>query len=294
MNSDPVLGIIRSSSKALSVTSKNFTELRNQITDIHNERLVLQQKLNSEKSKLTLLNILHLTSLFFIFGFFYRKISIKRTAQIDIVKNLKEELNSAFVNLTFADKSQLEKSWLNCIDAFTELIKSEKVWDLTFAENTDSIRQRTIAKTSLKRSTIDYKRKEIEFIKSDLDYLFLPNTNGPDIYIYPTFLIFYKDREDFGIFDLKDINAVFEASSYIEEEEVPKDTETISHTWKKSNKDGSMDKRYKGNYQIPVVKYGQVLFETDSGLQECFMFSNYEAVVEFSNSYHHHIKQINP
>lgn len=281
--------IIRSSSKALTVTSKNFEDLRKNITDIYEHRSALQKKLNAAKTKLFLLSAVHISSYLVIVGFFYKGIAKLRTDQQLVVKELEKELSEAFVNLTFADKSQLEKSWLNCIDAFSELMKSEKIWDLTYAEGVDRAKARTVAQTSIKRTLIPQNAGAIDFIKSDLPCLSLPNANGADLFFYPTFLILFKNNQEFGIFDLKEVCASLKLSGYIEEESVPKDTEVIEHTWKKSNKDGSMDKRFNGNYQIPIVKYGEMTLESEGGLEESYMFSNFDAFTDFAKTYEYHI-----
>lgn len=281
--------IIRSSSKALTVTSKNFGELRKKITDIHNQRVELLKQLNSAKIKLLFFTMVHFGSYLVIIGFFYKKIAELREVQQKLVKKLKKQISKTFVELTFADKSQLEKSWLNCIDAFKELMNSEKVWDITYAEGVDKVKVRTVAETATKRTSISKTEREIEFVKSDLSHLFLPNANGPDLFFFPTFLILFKDNKEFGIFDLKDINTTLKLFGFIEEEKVPSDTEIIQHTWKKSNKDGSRDKRFKGNYEIPVVKYGNLTLESDGGLEESFVFSNSDTFSEFAKTYEYHI-----
>lgn len=281
--------IIRSSSKALTITSKNFEELRKQITDIYNQRVELLKKLSSAKTKQFFLTVVHFGSYLVVVGFFYKKIAEARKAQQEVVKELEKQISETFVQLTFADKSQLEKSWLNCIDTFKELMNSEKIWDITYAENVDRAKARTVAQTATKRTPISKAEREIEFVKSDLPHLFIPNANGPDLFLYPTFLLLFKDNQEFGIFDLKEIKATMKLSGYVEEESVPKDTEIIQHTWKKANKDGSMDKRFKGNYQIPIVKYGDMTFESESGLEESFMFSNFDAFTEFAKTYEYHV-----
>lgn len=284
--------IIRSSSKALTVTSKNFEELRKQITDIYNQRVELTKKLSSAKLKLFFLTTAHITSYLIVVGFFYKGISESRKSQQEIVTDLEKDLSETFVNLTFADKSQLEKSWLNCIDAFSELMKSEKIWDLTYAEGVDKAKARTVAEMATKRTQITDTKREIEFVKSDLQHLFLPNSNGPNLFFFPTFLILFKDNQEFGIFDLKEIKAEMKLTGYIEEESVPKDTEVIQHTWKKSNKDGSMDKRFKGNYQIPIVKYGSLTLTSETGLEESYMFSNFDAFSDFAKTLEYHVQHI--
>lgn len=281
--------IIRSSSTALTVTSKNFEELRKQITDIYNQRVEIIKKLNVAKTKLFLLSVAHFGSYLVIVGLFYKKIAEARKAQQEIVKEIEKQLSETYVKLTFADKSQLEKSWLNCIDTFKELMNSEKIWDITYAEGVDRAKARTLAQTATKRTPISRSEREIEFVKSDLPHLFLPNANGPDLFFFPTFLLLFKDNQKFGLFDLKDIKAHMKLSAYIEEESVPKDTETIQHTWKKANKDGSMDRRFKNNYRIPVVKYGGIIIESEGGLEESYMFSNFNAFTDFSKTYDYHI-----
>lgn len=281
--------IIRSSSKALTVTSKNFEELRREITDVYNQRVALLKKLSSAKTKLFFLTILHFGSYLVIVGFFYKRIAESRKLQKVQVAELEKQVSETFVSLTFADGSQLEKSWLNCIDTFNELMKSEKVWDLTYAEGVDKARARTVAETATKRVLLPQTTREIEFIKSDLQDLYLPNANGADLFFFPTFLLLFKDNMEFGIFDLKEVKATLKLSGYIEEEGVPKDTETIQYTWKKANKDGSGDKRFKGNYQIPVVKYGDMLLESEGGLEESYMFSNFDAFTDFTKAYEDHL-----
>ena len=287
------LGIIRSSSKALTVTSKNFAELRGQITDIYNQRVMVLKELRTAKFKLALLTIVHIFSYPLIFGFFYKGIAKSRTQQQGMVRRLEKELSETYVTVKFADASQLEKSWLNCLDTFDELAQSEKIWDLTYAENIDRVKARTTASTAVKRTAVTYTPKDIKIIKSDVKPIYIPNANGPDVFMYPTFLILFKDNQRFGIFDMKEIKGSLAFTQYHEEEKVPSDGEVIGHTWKKANKDGSRDKRFQGNnYQIPVLKYGSLVLEADDGLQESYMFSNAEAFTGFAEALGFHLKRL--
>lgn len=286
------LGIIRSSSRALTVTSGNFSELRNQITDIYNQRTVLLKKLRGAKSKLGLLSVGHAFSFIFIFGFFYKGIAESRQKQIKAVSELDKQLSETFVTIKFADASQLEKSWLNCLDTFEELAKSEKIWDLTYAESIDRVKARTAASTGIKRTPVNYREKDIEILRSDVKPIYIPNANGPDMFMYPTFLVLFKDNQKFGIFDLKEVAGALEFTSYIEEEKVPSDGEVIDRTWKMTNKNGTPDKRFKGNYQIPVMKYGSMTLTSKDGLQESYMFSNAEAFTGFAEALGFHLKYL--
>lgn len=280
--------IIRSSSKAITVTSSNFKDLRGQIIETREQRSKLSKNLRVAKLKLLSLSVARFT-----IGFFYKAVISSRETQQSLVQDLEEQLTHAYVNLTFTDNPQLEKSWMNCLDAFIELLKSEKIWDVTYAESVDRAKARTVAVAATKRTLIPKVKRQIEFIKSDLMPLTLPNANGPDLFFFPTFLILFKGEDEFGIFDIKEVNISMKLTGYIEEEAVPGDTEVIDYTWKKSNKDGSGDKRFKGNYQIPIVKYGEISLSSGNGLEESFMFSNFDAFSNFAKTYEHHISLLN-
>jgi hypothetical protein len=51
-----------------------------------------------------------------------------------------------------------------------------------------------------------------------------------------------------------------------------------------SHKDGSRDRRFVENYQIPTVQYGQLVLKSNQGLWEEFMFSNFDKVVNWLNA----------
>jgi hypothetical protein len=50
--------------------------------------------------------------------------------------------------------------------------------------------------------------------------------------------------------EVRELQVKFSQMSFIEEEGVPSDSEVIGETWKKTNKDGSRDRRFASNYQI--------------------------------------------
>jgi len=61
---------------------------------------------------------------------------------------------------------------------------------------------------------------------------------------------------------------------FIEEEPVPPDAAVVGQAWAKSNKDGSPDRRFRDNYQLPIALYASLTFTSPSGLHEEFQISN--------------------
>ena len=182
-------------------------------------------------------------------------------------------------------------SWDEAVYYFQELFQCCKIWDLTSQQETDKFRQRTIADKSFERKIITARtHKELEFIKSDIDNLYLPNMNGADIYIYPTFIVLFKNYKKFSIHDLKDVDISIQASSFQEEQGVPKDSEVIGYTYKYTNKNGQPDKRFSNNYEIPVVRYGDLQLRSNSGINDRYQFSDFDKFIEFAKAFTTHLR----
>jgi hypothetical protein len=55
----------------------------------------------------------------------------------------------------------------------------------------------------------------------------------------------------------------------------------IGKVWAKTNKNGTRDRRFKHNRELPVMLYGELCLNGPSGLNEEFLFSRNEACREF-------------
>ena len=58
----------------------------------------------------------------------------------------------------------------------------------------------------------------------------------------------------------KDVQPTVSPTLFVEEEVVPADSVVTGYDWAKSNKDGSRDMRFNGNYQIPVARFAELNF----------------------------------
>ena len=84
--------------------------------------------------------------------------------------------------------------------------------------------------------------------------MYFQNQNGCNIYIYPGFAALFDNNQNFGLIEL-DLN--FEPMNFLEMEKTPNDSKVIEETLTKANKDGSLDRRFKENYKIPIERYGE-------------------------------------
>lgn len=189
---------------------------------------------------------------------------------------LKEQLLLSTVNLEIDTEDVYFELFSNVVKAFELLTHSQKKWDFTSSKQNNMAAQRTSASSSVTRSDISISFKHLPILKSEEQALCFHNMNGGDLYFYPGFLIVFESKRKFDLISYTDIHLNIINQQFIETEKVPSDSKIIDHTWLKVNKDGSPDKRFKGNYQIPVVMYGRIELLSKSGLNEAYCFSNVE------------------
>jgi hypothetical protein len=169
--------------------------------------------------------------------------------------------------------------------AFDELRKSAKQWDITSSVTTDMKRERTAAYEKVTRSLVNLKPGRLDFVKSDLDAMQLVNANGADLYLYPAFLLVFRSFHDFALVDILDFDISYSDTRFQEEEGVPGDSTVIGKTWRYVNKNGTPDRRFSDNYEIPVALYGEVRIRSEKGLNEAYMFSNAAAAKNFAQAF---------
>lgn len=270
---------IGSSNTALAATSDNYAKFREQLNTLFEQRHDLEAELKVAKSK-------HASMVFAAtVKFMSKKAKERRDQQAVVVSDLEQQLTDKVLHVAIGKSPLVTETWPACVSSFQKLMASQRIWDVTFTQAIDKVQARSYASNLINRTLIKRTAAPLDFIACDVECLALPNENGPDIYIYPTFLLVFKSYREFGIYDLKAVKNNLHLTQYVERDGVPPDTEVIGQTWYKTNKDGSRDKRFSGNYQIPVVKYGEWSIEGSNGLQEDYMFSDFQAFVEFAKTF---------
>jgi hypothetical protein len=183
---------------------------------------------------------------------------------------------------------ELSQRWEALKSAFESLQTCHRKWDITASRATDKLKERTSAEANVARSPIRLSEGEIPNVHSDRPALRFENANGPDLFLYPGFFMLLPENGLPGILNVQELQSLFDEAHFQEQEGVPQDGQVIGQTWFKANKDGSRDKRFKDNFQIPVVKYGHLTLRSSTGVQEVFMFSDFtksEAFAKALDSY---------
>lgn len=283
------------------ITSQDMQGVKEAILAAHEQRLDLEkdlqevkQALAKSKSKLTI-------SYIFLYGLIVRSVSrrIKQdiTNQKEAAVQIEEQIENSFVQLDFIFEEELLRGYNGVVESFRKMCTSDKIWDVTSAYDQDRVATRSSASIVVNKKEVRLDFKEIPDIKANFNPLYFQNGNGADLYFYPNFVIVYSSKEKFAIIGLNELRLSFTSTRFVETGPVPADSKIIDRTWAKVNKNGTPDKRFSNNYQIPVVRYGDIALKTSTGLNEEYEFSNYEFSEAFANaflSYQHTIKSLQP
>ena len=170
-------------------------------------------------------------------------------------------------------------------DAVAALVGSQRIWDTVSSFATDRYRERTAASQSIQRQPVGVSLGTCDLIQSSLKVPRLMNANGGELFLYPAFVLYFISQQAFALVDIRDVTLDCNPISFIEEEAIPNDAELVGHTWKKANKDGSPDRRFANNYQIPILKYGDIRLTSESGLNEAYMISNERLAQAFGEAF---------
>jgi hypothetical protein len=85
---------------------------------------------------------------------------------------------------------------------------------------------------------------------------------GQTLYFLPNGIVIYDDS-GVGFVDYRDVTVSLGSARFIEPRP-PRDANIVDQTWLHPNRDGTADRRFAQNYQIPVCLYGEATFSVGS------------------------------
>lgn len=274
------------------ITSQDMQGVKETILIAHEQRLELERDLHDVKKALLRSKKKLITSYVLLYGFIKKSISqrIKQDIlnQNEVIGQILVQKENSSVQLDFTFEDHLLSGYNSVVESFKKLCTANKIWDVTSAYDQDRIKARSSASVLVNKKEVHFELKEIPDIKSNFNPLYFQNGNGADIYFYPNFIIVYSSKTKFAIIGLNELQFNFTPVRFVQTGTVPSDSKIIDKTWDKVNKNGTPDKRFKDNYQIPIVRYGNIALQTSTGLNEEYEFSNYEFAESFANAFLSH------
>lgn len=276
------------SNEAHSVTSKGLREIKETFLAAHQERLDIQREILEVMKKKRTASTIKIISKFLIIGFITKIFDNKFEDKKQYLEELTKQLSECSVELDIELEESKVAAFSQLKMAFEELATCEKIWDVTSSKI--NIETKAAATDAIARTETFIYNQKINFINTSIEAMYFKNKNGSDIYIYPAFSLMFDNMNNFGMIELPELNLTYRDSRFLEDESIPSDTKILGETWYRVNKDGSPDKRFKDNYKIPIVEYGEITFQSSTGVNERFSFSDSGKARQFVNYYNQYLR----
>lgn len=271
------------SKDANEVTSQGLLDLKETLLAAYEEKREIEKEIVELEKKVKNAKTIRIISKVLIVGFIIKWFDENYFEKSEYLEDLRNQLKECKVHIDIELAQNKSEQYNTLKNAFHKLTQCQKIWDMTSAiENTDN---RSSASQSVTRDETIIGLKTIPFLNADYEAMHFENKNGSDIYVYPGFVALFDDKQNFGLVELKDLDNRYSDSQFLEQQGVPSDAQIIGKTWAKVNKNGTPDKRFKDNYEIPIVKYGELKFKSGTGVYEVFLFSNSEAGKVYGETY---------
>ena len=207
---------------------------------------------------------------------------------------LSDQLESTAIDADFELSAESRAAFADLVQQFDALRLSSAIWDVSESARVDRASTRSAASQNVKRHSVSFVQTALEAMASEFDSLHLSNANGGDLYFFPCFLAVRRNDNNFALIDIRQLNISASSIRFIEDERLPSDSERVGTAWARSNKDGSPDRRFTNNYQIPVLRYGEFLLSSRTGLNEAYMISNSAVCERFGGAFHRYIATLPP
>jgi hypothetical protein len=199
------------------------------------------------------------------------------------IATLKENLTASRISVSFDMESAVADPYRRMLSAFDSMARCQRAWNVRTEQQIDYVKARSYARAVISRAKAGLARDAASLVDTADQPLALTIQSGKAVaYFYPGFvLVVSGHNSEFAVIDMKELSVDHVAVRFTETEVVPTDATLVGKAWAKSNKDGSRDKRFKDNRQLPVLMYGQMRLGGPGGLNEVFMFSREGPCREF-------------
>ena len=202
------------------------------------------------------------------------------------VATLGANLEATPVRVDFDMDSEVGAPQRRMQEAFERILACRSRWSILHTQMIDRVKARSAAGTIVNRRPASMGRGADPLVATGDPPLAVEVQNGAaTAYFYPGFvLVARRDGGDFALVDLADLEVRGGSMRFNETEGVPADAQVVGASWAKSNKDGSRDRRFADNSQIPVALYGELHLRGPGGLHESFMTSKVEPCEAFAGA----------
>ncbi|HST59248.1 MAG TPA: DUF4236 domain-containing protein [Longimicrobium sp.] len=155
--------------------------------------------------------------------------------------------------------------------AFARLARAHGAWNVQARADTQDRRRNAGATQLVQRQSVRLGMGVPAVIRTNVDVPAIP-CGAETLHFFPDRLL-VSSPQGIGAIPYHQLEITVESHPFIEEERVPADASQVGTTWRYVNRNGSPDRRFADNRQLPVLLYEQVAFTSPGGLREVVQLS---------------------
>ena len=207
-------------------------------------------------------------------------LAVRRSEAATLVDNLA----ATTISVNFDMDSEVAEPHRRMQAAFDRMASSQRSWSVQTTQHIDRVKARSWAGTVVSRGPTILKRLAASLVDTQDLPLAMRVLGGKSIaHFYPGFvLVDGGNGTNFALIDITELGVASASADFTETEVVPSDAQIIGSTWAKANKNGTRDRRFAHNRELPIMRYGFLNLLAAGGMDEAFMFSNAEASTDFA------------
>lgn len=215
-----------------------------------------------------------------------RRVSNALTVKRSEMSTLNSNLAATRISVNFDMESEIAEPYRKMQAAFDQMAASQRTWSIEMEQRIDRVKARSWAGTVVSRAFTSLKRLAASLVDTNDVPLAMEVLRGRSVaYFYPGFVLVDSIEESqIALIDFTELEIASAATNFTESEAPPTDAQLVATTWAKANKNGSRDRRFTNNRELPILRYGSLHFGTSGGLNEAFMFSDAQASYRFAEA----------
>lgn len=175
-----------------------------------------------------------------------------------------------------------EQVYERVVNAFSVMSSCRSSWRVLASGQVLDGRYNAGAGHTIKRTNAALGKGGIKHLQCNIDVPVL-NAGRNSFYFYPD-RIFIASGAHVAVCKYESLSMSTRLTQFIEDGPVPSDSQVVGHTWRFVNKNGTPDRRFKDNRQLPIAQYEELHLNSAQGVRELYHLSKVGAAETFVHS----------
>ena len=193
----------------------------------------------------------------------------------------RRDYGSKIVVLNYELDSDASARYVNLLQALQSLASTAQIWRVTSLQDFVDRKYNAGAHTLLQRKPALLRLTAPPYVRTRLAVWSL-GLGDQSLYFFPDRILIYQGS-NVGAVNYTDLRVELKQARFVENGNVPSDTQIIDRTWQYVNKSGGPDRRFSTNRQLPVVLYAEIALRSDAGLNVLLQASDPTKATRFNN-----------